>query len=218
MGKTRFMKDGMDGKMFVSRQSRQFLFEDIMIKSAFLYLYLELACKKLSYPPRKRYIKDKRKDHYDYIFFVAFGNVKIFLNTLTVCFGWNFSLIIRRDIHFCYRIQKSIQSSQLTDFFPRNDGNFEEKEKFREIKFERNTWKYKEQSVAKHTLCGMAQEYNYQVSEEIEGRVTKIFSKEFSRMEPRILGALYKLDEFNLNPQVRTCSVVVPGTSTNNDS
>ena len=52
-----------------------------------------------------------------------------------------------------------------------------------------------------------------QVSEEIEGRVTKKLSKEFSRTELRILGALSKLDEFLLNPQVRTCSVAVPGLS-----
>ena len=56
-------------------------------------------------------------------------------------------------------------------------------------------------------------EYISQVSEEIEGRVTKKLSKEFSRTESRILGALSKLDEFLLNPQVRTCSVAVPGTS-----
>ena len=47
-----------------------------------------------------------------------------------------------------------------------------------------------------------------QVSEEIEGRVTKKLSKEFNKTESRILGALSKLDEFLLNPQVRTCSVV----------
>ena len=58
---------------------------------------------------------------------------------------------------------------------------------------------------------GMAQEYNSQVSEEIEGRVTKKLSKEFSQTEARILGALSKLDEFFLKPQVRTCSVAVPG-------
>ena len=56
-----------------------------------------------------------------------------------------------------------------------------------------------------------------QVSEEIEGRVTKKLSKEFSKTESRILGALSKLDEFLLNPQVRTCSVVAPGTSRNNN-
>ena len=59
----------------------------------------------------------------------------------------------------------------------------------------------------------LTQDYISQVSEEIEGRVTKKLSKEFSRTESRILGALSKLDEFLLNPQVRTCSVVAPGTS-----
>ena len=64
----------------------------------------------------------------------------------------------------------------------------------------------------------LTQDYISQVSEEIEGRVTKKLSKEFRRTESRILGALSKLEEFLLNPQVRTCSVVVPGTSRNNNS
>ena len=59
----------------------------------------------------------------------------------------------------------------------------------------------------------LTQDYISQVSEEIEGRVTKKLSKEFSRTESRILGTLSKLDEFLLNPQVRTCSEAVPGTS-----
>ena len=62
------------------------------------------------------------------------------------------------------------------------------------------------------------QDYISHVSEEIEWRVTKKLSKEFSRTESRILGALSKLDEFLLNPQVRTCSVAVPGTSRTNNS
>ena len=57
-----------------------------------------------------------------------------------------------------------------------------------------------------------------QVSEEIEGRVTKKLSKEFSKTESRILGALSKLDECLLNPQVRTCSVTVQETSRNANS
>ena len=63
----------------------------------------------------------------------------------------------------------------------------------------------------------MAQEYISEVSEKIEGRVIKNFSKEFSRTESRILGALSKIDEFILNLQVRTCTVAVPGTSRNSD-
>ena len=64
---------------------------------------------------------------------------------------------------------------------------------------------------------GMAQEYISQVSEEIEGRVTEKLSKDFSRTESSILGTSSKLDDFLVNPQVWTCSVVVPGTSRYND-
>ena len=51
---------------------------------------------------------------------------------------------------------------------------------------------------------GITGDYIAQVSEEIEGRVTKNLSQEFSRTESRILGALSKLNEFLLNPQLRT--------------
>ena len=44
------------------------------------------------------------------------------------------------------------------------------------------------------------EDYVTQVSEEIEGRVTKRLSKEFSRTENRILGALARLDDFLMNP------------------
>ena len=64
----------------------------------------------------------------------------------------------------------------------------------------------------------LTQDYISQVSEEIEGRVTKNLSKENSRTESLILGALSKPDEFLLNPQLRTCSAALPGTSTNNIS
>ena len=53
------------------------------------------------------------------------------------------------------------------------------------------------------------------VSEEIEGRVTKKLSQEFSGTESRILGTLSKLDEFLLNSQIRTHSGTVPGTFRN---
>ena len=56
------------------------------------------------------------------------------------------------------------------------------------------------------------EEFIIQVSEEIEGRVTKILSQEFRRTQSRILGAPSKLDEFNLNPQIRPHYGTVPGT------
>ena len=59
------------------------------------------------------------------------------------------------------------------------------------------------------------EKYITQVSEEIEGRVSKKLSQEFSRTESGILGALSKLDEFLLNQQIRTHSETVPGTFRN---
>ena len=44
------------------------------------------------------------------------------------------------------------------------------------------------------------EDYITQVSEEIEGMVTKRLSKEFSRTGNRILGALVRLDDFLMNP------------------
>ena len=59
------------------------------------------------------------------------------------------------------------------------------------------------------------EEYITQVSEEIEGRITKKLSQEFNRIESRISDALSKLDEFLLNQQITTHSETVPGTFRN---
>ena len=64
---------------------------------------------------------------------------------------------------------------------------------------------------------GITEDYIAQVSEEIEGRVTKKLSQGFSRTESRILVALSNLDEFLLNPQIRTFCETVPGTFRNAD-
>ena len=59
------------------------------------------------------------------------------------------------------------------------------------------------------------EEYITQVSEEMEGRITKKLSQEFSRIESRISDALSKLDEFLSNQQIQTHSKTVPGTFRN---
>ena len=59
------------------------------------------------------------------------------------------------------------------------------------------------------------EEYITKVSEQIEGRVTKKLSQEFSRTESRILGALSKLDEFLSNQQIQMHSKTVSGTFRN---
>ena len=53
--KTRSVKEEMEGKLFISRQSRHISFVIIMLKVLFPTLYLYLACKQLCFPPRKRY-------------------------------------------------------------------------------------------------------------------------------------------------------------------
>ena len=57
--------------------------------------------------------------------------------------------------------------------------------------------------------------YITQVSEEIEGRVTKKLSKEFSRTENRILSALARLDDFVMNPLIQGRSGITPEMSRN---
>ena len=52
-------------------------------------------------------------------------------------------------------------------------------------------------------------------SGEIEGRVTKKLSQEFSRTENRILGALARLDDFLTNPVIQGHSGIAPETSRN---
>ena len=60
------------------------------------------------------------------------------------------------------------------------------------------------------------EEYITQLSEEIEGRVSKKLSQEFSRTESRILGALSKLDEFLLNQQITAHSRTFRNTNVDN--
>ena len=50
------------------------------------------------------------------------------------------------------------------------------------------------------------EDYIIQISEEIERRVFKRLSKEFSRTENRILGALARLDAFLMNPLIQVHS------------
>ena len=59
------------------------------------------------------------------------------------------------------------------------------------------------------------EDYITQVSEEIEGRVTKKLSQEFSRTENRILGALARLDDILMKPLIQGYSGTAPETSRN---
>ena len=59
------------------------------------------------------------------------------------------------------------------------------------------------------------EDYITQLSEEIERRVTKKLSQEFSGTENRLLGALARLDDFLMNPLLQGHSGITPETSRN---
>ena len=55
-------------------------------------------------------------------------------------------------------------------------------------------------------------EYITQISEEIEGRITEKLSREISRTDTRILGALSRLDGLLLHPLIQGHSETTPDT------
>ena len=79
-----------------------------------------------------------------------------------------------------------------------------------------NCEEYPRSNLAQNSNAPRSQEdYISQVSEEIEGRVTKKLSKEFGRTENCILGALARLDDFLMNPLIQDYSGNAPETSRN---
>ena len=79
-----------------------------------------------------------------------------------------------------------------------------------------NCEEHRRSNLAQNSTAPRSQEdYITQVSEEIEGRVTKKLSQEFSRTESRILGALARLDNFLMNPLLQSHSGTTPETSRN---
>ena len=74
-----------------------------------------------------------------------------------------------------------------------------------------NCEEYPWSNLAQNSNAPRSQEdYITQVSEEIEGRVTKRLSKEFSKTKNHILGALARLDNFLMNPLLQGHSGTTP--------
>ena len=145
---------------------------------------------------------------------MPFGIVPFyFKNHLTVCIRQNFSLILRGDRYWKKKDEIKFSLHRWQDFFlSKNMATLRNKRKLAAVS--RETPEGSRGSRGRNVLDPeLTQDYISQVSEEIEGRVTKKLSKEFNKTESHILGALSKLDEFLLNPQVRTCSVAAHGTS-----
>ena len=71
-------------------------------------------------------------------------------------------------------------------------------------------------NLAQNSNVSTSQEdYITKVSQKIEARVTKNLSQEFSRTESRILGALFRLNDFFVNPLIQSHSEIAPKASRN---
>ena len=80
------------------------------------------------------------------------------------------------------------------------------------LKTERKLAAFYKKNREEHLRCNLAEnsnaprsheDYINQFSQEIEGKLTKKLSQEFSRTEKCILGALSRLDDFRLNPIIQ---------------
>ena len=81
---------------------------------------------------------------------------------------------------------------------------------------EENCEKHPRSYLTQNSNVPRSQEYYItQFSEEIEGRVSKRLSQEFSRTQNLILGALSRRDDFLMNPLIQGHSRTPPETSRN---
>ena len=111
--------------------------------------------------------------------------------------------------------KKTINFLLLTNTFPVEMATFRNMKKLAALNKE-NCEEHPRSNLAQNSNVPRSQEdYITQVSEEIEGRVTKKLSQEFSRTENRILGALPRLDDFLMNPLIQGYSGSAPETSRN---
>ena len=79
-----------------------------------------------------------------------------------------------------------------------------------------NCEEHPKSNLAQNLIVPRSQkDYITQVCEEIEGRVTKKLSQEFSKTKNRILSALARLDDFLTNPLFQGHSGTAPETSRN---
>ena len=208
--------EARNGRIGIYRQSQHFSFIDNLIEV--LFPICTLTWRVDNYVSRQGKVINRRNEGtIGSIQFCTLWYHTHFLKSLTVCSRWNFSLIIRGDIRFCYRIKIQFSFQNWQNFSLRIMATLMIKRNLAAVSREtpENTWNSQSQNSPDPE---MAQEYISQISEEVEGKVTKKFSKEFSRTMSRILGALSKLYQIFLSPQTRTCSVAGPGTSRNNDS
>ena len=138
---------------------------------------------------------------------------------LTILTGIHFNnlfpLLTTVKQQFDFRFKKTINYLSLINTFPVEMATLRNRRKLAALNKE-NSEEHARSKLAKNSNVPRSQEdYTTQVSAEIEGRVTKKLSQEFSRTENRILGALARFDDFHINPIIRGHSGTTPETSQN---
>ena len=207
MENTRRMSEGIDRKVFISRQSRHFSITVFMTKV--LFSICALAWRVINYVSRQGNVINKRNQSIFVIrYFFPFWLCRLTVPIVTIYF-------LKVHISRCspkliYQIQIFQFSLLLSIFLFKKMATIRNKRKLAAVLREAQG-KHPRNVQSRNTRINM--DYITQVSAEIEGRDSKKLSRKFSRTKYRILGALSKLDKFLLNPQMytlRNCSENIP--------
>ena len=201
MEKTSSLKEEMDGEVFNSRQTRHLSFRDNMILKLFPKCTLNWGVH--NYVSRQGKSINRTNEStmrlYKLIAFCYCTQFDI-INCLLML--KLFSLIIEQIDIFVTKTKNQFNLHNWQSFSLRIMATLRNKGNLTAVL--RQAPKYTRNSESKNIFDPvMAEEYIAQVSEEIEGKVTRRLSKNFSRTESRNLGALSQVDEVLLNPQVR---------------
>ena len=172
-------------------------------------MYLDLAGKQLCFSPGKGISRRNESTEGSYIFSLqnTDDNTPVLLIPFIVSFITAKTELISRS-----------ENNQvlLTDhYFSRKEMTTRNKRKLAALNKE-NCEERPRSNLAQNSNAPTSQEdYITRVSEEIVGWVTKMLSKEFSRTENGILGALARLDDFLMNPLLQGHSGTTPEPSRN---
>ena len=121
-----------------------------------------------------------------------------------------FPLLEDCKLQLDFSLEKTINYSSLTKFLPVEMATLRNKSKMAALNKE-NREEQPGSILAQNSNVPRSQEvYITQVSDRIEGGVTKKLSEEFSRTKNCILGALSRLDDFLMNQLLQSYSGTAP--------
>ena len=181
-------------------------------------MYLVFACKHICFPPGKRI--NRRNESTNSELFRIRKPFRILYYWFALCrtddikqysFIVSFPLLKTVKLQIDFPFKKDTRFFISENTFPVEMATRDEMKLAASIK---KTVRNILQTIWRKTQM-FPEDYITQVSEKIEGRVTKKLPQEFSRTENRILGALARLDDFLMNPLIQGQCGDSPETSRN---